>query len=706
MPSSWRKLLEPGRIGSLELRNRIVMAPMGTNLAEPDGSAGPRLRRYYEERARGEVGLVTVGVGAIAYPSGAAIPRQLALSDDRFLPGLSQLVEAVHRHGARVAIQLQHAGKIATQDIAAGRPLLVPSLVPLSAGGLSDLTRDETERLVSNLRVEGARLRYHELSADDIRGLVASFAEAAERARRAGFDGVEIHAGHGYIVSAFLSRATNKRTDEYGGSAANRARLLVEVIRAVKDRAGSDFPVWCRMDAREYRIEDGITIEESCETARLAARAGADALHVSAYGNPASGIAFTEAPLVHEPGGYLGFAREIKQSARLPVIAVGRIEPDRAERALRDGAADFIAMGRKLLADPELPKKLREGRAEDVRPCVYCYTCVGNIFVNESVACAVNPATGREAELEPTKADPPRRVLVVGGGPAGLEAARVAALRGHHVTLCEKDRRLGGTLALSSLQNPPNGRLVRYLAVQLDKLDVDVRLGWEVTAERVTELRPDVMLVAVGAARSLPAIPGIKRPDVLSGDDVRALLAGGRAGPDKLSRTQRALLQLYRLLPGFNRPALLRMLTRLWLPLGRRVAVVGGGLVGLELAAFLSERGRAVTVLEEGAWLAPQMAIPRRWRALHELRERGATLLTSVRVEAIDDRGVQIVASNGERRIIATDHTILASGAVADSQLADALRDQPLELRAIGDCDSVRYLEGAIAAGHRAGLEV
>ena len=197
MPSSWRKLLEPGRIGSLELRNRIVMAPMGTNLAELDGSAGPRLRRYYEERARGEVGLVTVGVGAIAYPSGAAIPRQLALSDDRFLPGLSQLVEAVHRHGARVAIQLQHAGKIATQDIAAGRPLLVPSLVPLSSGGLSDLTRDETERLVSNLRVEGARLLYHELSADDIRELVASFAEAAERARRAGFDGVEIHAGHG-----------------------------------------------------------------------------------------------------------------------------------------------------------------------------------------------------------------------------------------------------------------------------------------------------------------------------------------------------------------------------------------------------------------------------------------------------------------------------------------------------------------------------
>ena len=401
---AWSKLLEPGQIGSLELRNRILMAPMGSNLGELDGTTGPRLCRYYEERARGGAALLLVGVGAIAYPGGAAIPRQLGVSDDRFLPGLRALSDGIHRYGAKAAIQLQHAGKIATQDIAAGRPLLVPSRVPYSGGGMEDLTADELQRLVSNLRAEGAALRYREMDQADIDALVEQFAGAAERAQRAGFDGVELHAGHGYVLSSFLSRATNLREDRYGGSAENRARLLTDVIRAVKRRVGADFPVWCRMDAREYRIENGITLEESEETARLAERAGADALHVSAYGNPMSGIAFTEAPLVHEPGGYLAFAARIKRVTSVPVIAVGRISPDAADRALRLGRADFVAMGRKLLADPELPRKLREGRPRDIRPCVYCYTCVGNIFVNESVACAVNPATGREAEAEIVKA--------------------------------------------------------------------------------------------------------------------------------------------------------------------------------------------------------------------------------------------------------------------------------------------------------------
>ncbi len=306
------KLLEPGRIGRIETRNRIIMSPMGTNLGEEDGRVSERMLRYYEERARGGAGLVVVGVAAIAYPSGAAMPRQIGISDDRFLPGLTDLVEGIHRHGAKAAIQLQHAGKIATRDIAAGRPLLVPSVIPYSGGGMDDLTADEIQRLVSNLTAEGAKLDYHEVSVEDITAVVAAFAAAAERAKRAGFDGVEIHAGHGYFISAFLSRATNKRTDAYGGSIEGRARLLVEVIRAVKERVGADFPVWCRLDAREYRIEDGITLEESRETAKLTAAAGADALHVSAYGNPFCGIAFTEGPLVHAPGGYLPFAAEIK----------------------------------------------------------------------------------------------------------------------------------------------------------------------------------------------------------------------------------------------------------------------------------------------------------------------------------------------------------------------------------------------------------
>ncbi len=702
------KLLEPGRIGRIETRNRIIMSPMGTNLGEEDGRVSERMLRYYEERARGGAGLIVVGVAAIAYPSGAAMPRQIGISDDRFLPGLTDLVEGIHRNGAKAAIQLQHAGKIATRDIAAGRPLLVPSVIPYSGGGMDDLTADEIQRLVSNLTAEGAKLDYHEVSVEDITAVVAAFAAAAERAKRAGFDGVEIHAGHGYFISAFLSRATNKRTDAYGGSIEGRARLLVEVIRAVKERVGADFPVWCRLDAREYRIEDGITLEESRETAKLAAAAGADALHVSAYGNPFCGIAFTEGPLVHEPGGYLPFAAEIKRNVGVPVIAVGRISPEQGEEALREGKADFIAMGRKLLADPELPNKLRDGRPEDIRPCVYCYTCVGKIFVNESVVCAANPATGREAEFEIERARTPRKILVAGGGPAGMEAARVAALRGHQVTLCEKGHRLGGTLFFSSLVWEPNGELADYLERQIRKLPIDLRLGQEVTPETVAELKPDVILVAVGAKREAPAIPGIERREVLSGDELRGLLTGtgNWAAADKLSRGQRTLMRAATRLGVSDRPSVVRELTKHWMPLGQRVAIVGGGLVGVELAEFLAERERSVTVIEEGEWLAPQMAIPRRWRSLHQLREHGVTMLTGVRVEEFVEGGVRIVTGDGERRTIEADHVILATGVVPDRRLADAIGTRGADMHLLGDCREICYLEGSIADGARSGRAI
>jgi 2,4-dienoyl-CoA reductase (NADPH2) len=692
----------------METRNRIVMSPMGTNFGEQDGRVSERTLRYYEARALGGAGLIIVGVAAIAYPEGKAIPRQLGISDDRFLPGLTALAERIRRHGARAAIQLQHAGKVATQDIAAGIPLLVPSLPQHGGGMLEDLTGEESEKLLRNLMRPGARLDFHELTGKEIPHIVARFADAAERARRAGFDGVEIHAGHGYLISAFLSRATNRRTDAYGGSAGARARLLVEVIRAAKDRAGADFPVWCRLDAREYRIEDGITLEESRETARLAEAAGADALHVSAYGNPTSGIAFTEAPLVHEPGAYLTFAAAIKREVRIPVIAVGRISPEEGERVLRAGGADFIAMGRKLLADPELPLKLRDGRPEDVRPCVYGYTCVGNIFVGESVACAANPATGREAELAIEKAATPRRVLVIGGGPAGLEAARVAALRGHRVVLCEKERRLGGALFFSSLLWEPNGELVDHLVAQIRKLPIDVRLGQEVTPALVGEIDPEVILVATGARHVRPAIPGADRRHVLDGADLRDLFlyrGVGRAAR-RLGFGKRALLRAGCWLGVAERPAWARRLSRLWMPLGRRVVIVGGGLVGIELAEFLAERGRRVTVVEEGEWLASEMALPRRWRALDRLRERGADLRTGVRVEEITETGVRLLARSGESDTVPADAVLLAAGVAPDPRLAEVLGARHPAVRALGDCRAVGFLAGALEDGARAARDI
>jgi 2,4-dienoyl-CoA reductase (NADPH2) len=697
------RLLSPGRIGGLELRNRILMTPMGSNLAETDGHVGPRLQRYYEARAQGGVGLLVVGVGAISWPAGACNPNQVAISDDAFLPGLQELTRRVHAHGARIAIQLQHAGKVAVRDLVEGRPLLVPSMPSAKGAGdlLNDLTPQEIEEFVANL--SGPRPTLRVATHDDIRALVEAFAAAAERARRAGFDAVELHAGHGYILSSFLSPASNTRDDEYGGPLENRARLLCETLRAVKQRAGRDFPVWFRMDAVEFRTEGGITLEDAARTAQLGEAAGADAVHVSAYADSTSGVAFTDAPLVHRECGYVDFAARIKREVDVPVIAVGRIEPEQADRLLADGRADFVAMGRKLLADPELPRKLAEGRAEDVRPCIYCYTCVAQIFVNRSLYCAVNPATGHEFELEWKPAARPRRVLVVGGGPGGLETARIAALRGHRVTLCERSRRLGGTLRFSSLVCEPNGRLARWLETQVRKQGVDVRLGEAVTPERWAELAPDVTVVAVGARREAPPIPGVEQRHVLSGDDLRALMTGEEPGAAsrKLSLLQRAAVGAGRLAGVTDDIDRAREMTRHWMPIGQRVAVLGGGIVGVELAEFLAERGRRVTLVEEGAHFAPEMAPPRRWRALYELREHGVELVSSARVLRIDERALTLQREGEQARSVPADAVILATGVRGDTRLADALRAQGREVHVVGDCGGVGYIEGAIRDAHR-----
>jgi len=701
-------LLSPGRIGSLEIRNRIMMTPMGSNLAEANGHVGERITRYYEERARGGVGLIIVGVGAIAYPAGCCIPNQVAISDDVFLPGLQMLTGRVHGHGARIAIQIQHAGKVATQDMAAGRPMWVPSLLPMKAGDLlNDLTMEEIQGMTGYLANPGARIRFHEMTKADIEQLITMFADATDRARRAGFDAVEIHAAHGYLVSSFLSPASNRRTDEYGGPLENRARLLVEVLQAVRRRVGRDFPVWCRIDAKEFRVDGGLTFDDAQRVAEMAEAAGADAIHVSAYADATSGVAFTDAPLVHQPCGYVAFAEAIKKRVKVPVIAVGRIEPEEAEEIIKAGKADFIAMGRKLLADPELPKKLTEGRSGDIRPCIYCYTCVGQIYLNRSSRCAVNPASGREAEFVIEPAASPRRVLVVGGGPAGMEAARVAALRGHQVTLCEKNERLGGTAFFSSLVYEVNGKLVAYLEAQVRQLPIDLRLGQDVTPALVRELRPDVVLVAVGARREAPPLPGVDRPNVLSGDDLRSLMTGAdkSVAVEKLSLAQRAMLKMGNLLGVTDRISLARELTRHWMPLGKRVAILGGGLVGVELAEFLAERGREVTVLEETSVLAAEMALPRRWRVLHTLREHRVTLLTDVRVEAIGDEGV-VYTRQGERKTAAADHVIIAAGVRDNRELAEALAGLGAEVHLVGDCKGVGYIEGAILDGARIGRAI
>ena len=699
---SFKHLLSPGRIGQLELRNRIIMTPMGSNLSQVDGHCGERIQAYYEARASGGAGMLIVGVAAIAWPAGSCNPNQVAISSDEFMPGLGALAQRIKQHGCRAAVQLQHAGKVAVCDIAAGRPLLVPSVPKNSPDEMSAaLTPQEMAEFVKSYTKEGARIEYKVADKKDIQKLIEQFAAAAERARRAGFDGVELHAGHGYILSEFLSPHANRREDEYGGCLENRARLLVEVIQAVKALAGSDFPVWCRIDSLEYRVEGGICLADAVETAIMAEAAGADAIHVSAYANPSSGAAFTEAPLVHRSGGYLPFAAAIKARLRIPVIAVGRIEPEIAEQVLDRGDADFIAMGRKLLADPELPNKLQRGEPEAIRPCIYCYTCVSRIFVNDHVRCAVNARTGFEQDTVILPAAQPRHVLVVGGGPAGMEAARVAALRGHRVTLAERGGDLGGTVFFSSIVYPENGKLITYLAAAMSSLGVDTRLNTVVDRTWLSALTPDAVVIATGARRDAPPIPGADQSHVFSGDELRALMTGGdpEAVQGKLPRWQRTLLWLARILGITRQAQWLRRLSYWWMPVGKRVSIIGGGLVGLELAEFLAERGRAVTVIEEGDKFGTELAIVRRWRVLEDIQHLGVVLINKTGVSSISGHSLMLVG-DGDEVSIEADTVVLASGATGDLSLAKLSRELGFETHVAGDCDGVGYIEGAIRSAH------
>lgn len=694
--------MSSGHIGGLELRNRIIMTPMGSNLSQADGHCGERIQAYYEARAKGGAGMLIVGVASIAWPAGACNPNQVAISSDEFLPGLRALTARIKRHGARAALQLQHAGKVAVCDIAAGRPMLVPSIPHNSRDEMSSaLTPEEMAAFVKSYSKKGAKVEYKIADGHDIRELIERFSEAADRARRAGFDGVELHAGHGYILSEFLSPHANRREDEYGGCLENRARLLLEVIRAVKARAGSDFPVWCRIDALEYRVDGGIGLDDAVQTAVLAEAAGADAIHVSAYANPSSGAAFTEAPLVHRSGGYLQFAATIKAALRIPVIAVGRIEPEVAERVLARGDADFIAMGRKLLADPELPNKLLRGQPQDIRPCIYCYTCVSRIFVNDHVRCAVNARTGFEQDVVIVPAAQPRHVLVVGGGPAGMESARVSALRGHRVTLVERSADLGGTVFFSSIVYPENGKLITYLVGQVKQLGVDVRLGAAVDAQFLRALAPDVVVVASGARRDAPPIPGAGQVHVFSGDQLRALMTGDdpTAVSGKLPWWQGVMLQLAGWLGITRNAQWLRRLSYGWMPVGKRVGIVGGGLVGLELAEFLAERGRKVTVIEAGEKFGTELAIVRRWRVLEDLQHLGVVLINKTEVSRITEQSLVLISA-GDEVEIDIDTVILASGATGDLSLAEMSRELGFETHVAGDCDGVGYIEGAIRSAH------
>ncbi|WP_324261027.1 FAD-dependent oxidoreductase [Altererythrobacter sp. H2] len=686
-------LLSPGRIGSLEVRNRIFVTAMGVSLSEADGHVGERLIAYHEEQAKGGAGLIVTGVAGVAWPTGAVQPNQTAISDDCFLPGLTRLVDRVHRHGAKIAAQLHHGGLVAGYSADAfDEELWAPCYPPQFKGDFIDYFLPEEMAGFSG-KMPSIRL----LSAEDIDTVVAQFGAAAARARAAGFDAIELHGGHGYLISSFLSPKTNSRTDEYGGPLENRARLLLRVIAAIREAVGPDFPLWVKLDSIEVGKEGGITLDLAIETARMVEAAGVDAITVSAYHNAAMGKLHSASNIPHEPETNIPAAKAIKAAVDVPVIASGRVEPEAGDRQIGQGVYDFLAMGRKLLADPHLPRKLAGNAPEGVRPCIYCYTCVSTAYVRQPLRCAVNPETGFECERQaPVRTG--KHFVVIGGGPGGMEAACRLSEAGNRVTLLERSDRLGGTLRFASLAYPANERLLDWLIRETEQSSVDIRLETTATPDLLGELAPDGVIVATGARRDMPALPGADQAHVFSGDDMRNLMLG--EGSQELRRKTGLATRLATKIGAATGITanldFVRSATKAWMPLGQRIVIVGGELVGVELAEFLHERGREVTVIEPAPRLGKGLLLVRRMRLLAELKEHGVALHGGVKDISIGKSDVSFTDVGGEARLVPADHVIVAMGAGGDNALAESLRKAGFAVETVGDCNGIGYIEGAI----------
>ena len=708
---AYRHLLSPGRIGAMDLRNRIFMTPMGSNLADEDGITGERLRAYYVARAKGGAALITMGSVSIGYPDGSGNYRNEAISHDRHVPGVRALADEVHAHGAKLAMQLQHAGLVAMNDMLAGRPIWTPSIpeVGKSDGDMMEgFLADELAIFTAPFAAMGEP-RYRVMTAQDIEELVQMFASAAVRAKAAGVDAVEIHAGHGYLISSFLNPLINRRDDDYGGTAENRARILGDIIRGIRAAVGPDMPIWPRIDSQHFLIDGGITVEDAIVTARLAVEAGADAIHVSADGHPGRGLTYSTGHATNVPNGFVPAAERIRAAVDVPVICPGRIEPEDADRFIAEGKLDFVTMGRKLLADPALPAKLAAGTPEEVRPCVYCYTCISQIFFSRHVKCAVNPETAYERERALVPAETPRHVAVIGGGPAGMEVSLRLARRGHRVTLIEATASLGGTARFASIAYAPNQRIVDWLKRQVAKEQaIAVRLGTTATPELLRSIAPDEVVVATGARRALPPIPGADRANVFSGDEMRSLMLGQDLDrlAGKVDAKTRLAMKLGALTGLTARPGFVRAASEHWMPFGERIVIIGGELVGMELAEFLAERGRKVTIVDEAETFGAGLQVVRRWRVLDDLKKLGVTMLRGARDIAIGEGTVSYANAGGQVRTIAADQVIVAKGASGDTRLADTLRGAGFAVRSIGDANGVGYIEGAIQDAAEAALAI
>lgn len=649
----FENLFRSGELGSLELKNRIVMLPMGTILCGEWGEVTKGLIDWYATRAKGGVGLVMVEVcmAATAIDPRRLLQCILRADDDCFIPGMASLADAVHDNGAKIGIQLT-AGGGAQASGGAWLPGLqgMQKVDQVSPSGVP----------AYGVAMHGEVQQPRVLSIGEIEKCIELCGDSAGRVKRAGFDMIEIHAHEGYLIAQFMSPYFNKRTDKYGGSLEKRCRFLIEIVAAMKKAVGPDFPLMVKYSIDEF-IPGGRDVKESQAIAKMLEEAGVSGLSCSigVYGSKVPPVP----PYYVQRGSLVYMTEAIKGVVKIPVMALGRLDdPELAEQVLRDGKGDFIGLGRALIADPEWPSKVKDGRVGEIRRCIACNECRVAIHTPHPIRCAVNPLAGRESKFESIRqAETRKKVVVVGGGPAGMEAARTAALRGHQVILFEAENELGGMLKWASV--PPHKEILKtiseYYAREIIRLGVELKLGVRATSDVIVNEIPDSVIVATGGVTFLPDIPGINNSIAVHALDV---LSGKKKTGDS-------------------------------------VIVAGGGAVGCEVANFLAHQNKKVTIVEMLATVGLDMD-SWIWVCLSaELAEKNVKIVKSTKIEEITEKGVVLIDKNWNKTFLKADSVVLALGLKPSNCLAQELDGKVKKIFVIGDAEMPQRIQEAIYKG-------
>ena len=621
----FEKLFEPIKIGRCMIKNRIVMAPMGTCLANESGAVTDRLIDYYVRRAEGGVGLIIVENASV---SSLRNPCRLGIYNDHLITGLCELVEKVKEAAPDIRLFVQLNQKVESKD------------------GVNDLNIINIQQIVEN------------------------FVNGAKRAKASGFDGIELHGGHHYIINQFLSPFYNKRKDEYGGSIGKNLRFATDIIRQIKKEVGTEYPVIIRQNGCDY-VPGGLSVDNGCEIAKNLGEVGANAVHVTAGGLPLS-PEWSVQPMGFKPGCLVALAEKIKDSVQIPVIAVGKInDPVLAENIIRTGKADMVAIGRGLLADPEIPNKIRKGKMEEIRKCISCRYCIGErVHKAFRIRCKINPTAGREKEFAIRPAKEPQKIMVVGGGPAGLTFADVAKSRGHEVKIYEKEEILGGQLLIAMA--PPHKAeikdLIGFLQKKIERLKIPIIFNCNVTAEIIEKENPDAVVIATGG---IPWTPLRKE-----------------CGPRKTVTYK-------------------EILSGSLLTYGRQIIIFGGGEIGCECAEYIYERspGSEIAIIKKSSEIAPEMEPLHRKLLIKRLNDKGVKVIINAHVTEINEQGI-ILEKEGEKEYLLADLIVWARGVCSNNELEKQLEGKNIFHLRIGDCNKVGNIEDAILSAWMAGLRI